>query len=115
MVGGRLLGNGAVRIHRVQSLDRAGPDALSFAISSRYAADLDGSRAGAVLVPDALADGAGPGTRIVVPDPYGALVRVLHALYPVGTPDTGIDPTSRVGPGSVIGPDVSIAPFVVLG
>jgi len=115
LVGGRLLGDGGIRIHRVRALDRAGPDALSFAVSARYAADLDSSKAGAVLVPEALATGAGPGTRIVVPDPYGALVRVLHALYPSETPEAGIDPTARIGTGAAIGPDVSIGPFVVLG
>jgi len=115
LVGGRLLGDGAIRIHRVRPLDRAGPDALSFAVSARYAADLDSSKAGAVLVPEALASGAGPGTRIVVPDPYGALVRVLHALYPIESPEPGIDPTARIGAGTAIGLDVSIGPFVVLG
>ena len=115
LVGGRLLGDEGIRIHRVRPLDRAGPDALSFAVSVRYAADLDSSKAGAVLVPEALATGAGPGTRIVVPDPYGALVRVLHALYPSESPEAGIDPTARIGAGTAIGPDVSIGPFVVLG
>ena len=115
LVGGRLLGDGGIRIHSVRSLDRAGPDALSFAISVRYAADLDSSKAGAVLVPEALATGAGPGTRIVVPDPYGALVRVLHALYPSESPEAGIDPTARIGTGAAIGPEVSIGPYVVLG
>jgi UDP-3-O-[3-hydroxymyristoyl] glucosamine N-acyltransferase len=115
LVGGRLLGDGGIRIHQVRPLDRAGPDALSFAVSARYAADLDSSKAGAVLVPEALASGAGPGTRIVVPDPYGALVRVLHALYPMESPEPGIDPTARIGAGATIGPEVSIGPFVVLG
>jgi UDP-3-O-[3-hydroxymyristoyl] glucosamine N-acyltransferase len=115
LVGGRLLGDGGIRIHRVRSLDRAGPDALSFAVSARYAADLDSSKAGAVLVPEALATGAGPGTRIVVPDPYEALVRVLHVLYPAEPPDAGVDPTARIGTGAAIGPDVSIGAFVVLG
>jgi UDP-3-O-[3-hydroxymyristoyl] glucosamine N-acyltransferase len=115
LVGGRLLGDGAVRIHKVGPLDRAGPDALSFAISGRYAAELDSSRAGAVLVPEALAEGAGPGTRIVVPDPYGALVRVLHALYPPEAPAAGVDASARIGAGTVLGQDVFVGPYVVLG
>ncbi|MGZ8392536.1 MAG: UDP-3-O-(3-hydroxymyristoyl)glucosamine N-acyltransferase [Gemmatimonadales bacterium] len=115
LVGGRLLGDGGIRINRVRPLDRAGPDALSFAVSVRYAADLDSSKAGAVLVPEALAAGAGPATRIVVPDPYGALVRVLHALYPRESPEAGVDPTARIGTGAVIGADVSIGPYAVLG
>ena len=115
LVGGRLLGDGAVRIRTVRPLDRAGPDSLSFAISGRYAAQLDGCRAGAVLVPEALAGGAGAPTRIVVPDPYGALVRVLGALYPVEPAVAGVDQSARVGIGTVLGADVFIGPFVVLG
>jgi UDP-3-O-[3-hydroxymyristoyl] glucosamine N-acyltransferase len=116
LVGGRLLGDGAVRIHAVRPLDRAGPDALSLAVSSRYAADLGSSRAGAVLVPEELAGAAsGSQTRIVVRDPYGALVRVLQALFPREAPSSGIDSTVRIGAGSSIGADVSIGPFVVLG
>ncbi len=115
LVGGRLLGDGGVTIRAVRPLDRAGPDELSFAISGRYGAELESSRAGAVLVPEALSTGTGPATRIVVPDPYGALVRVLQALYPAEAHQTGVDPTARVGTGTVLGADVSVAAFVVLG
>ena len=72
---------------RVRPLDRAGPDALSFAVSARYAAELGqlqggcGAGAGGAGRPE-----PGPRTRIVVPDPYGALVRVLHALFPAESP-----------------------------
>jgi UDP-3-O-[3-hydroxymyristoyl] glucosamine N-acyltransferase len=116
LVGGRLLGDGGVRIRAVRPLDRAGPDALSFAVSRRYAAELGSSHAGAVLVPEELAGGpSGPRTRIVVPDPYKALVSVIRALFPAEPPTSGIDPTARIGAGAVLGPDVSIGPFVVLG
>jgi UDP-3-O-[3-hydroxymyristoyl] glucosamine N-acyltransferase len=116
LVGGRLLGDGAVRIEAVRALDRAGPEALSFAISSRYAGDLGSSRAGAVLVPEELATAAnGPQTRIVVRDPYGALVRVLRTLFPDHNPEPGVDPTATIGAGTILGADVSIGAHVVLG
>jgi UDP-3-O-[3-hydroxymyristoyl] glucosamine N-acyltransferase len=116
IVGGRLLGDGAARITTVRPLDRAGPDALSFAVSGRYAADLGRSRAGVVLVPEELASGpAGPRTRIVVGDPYASLVQVLAALFPGEPVPSGIDSTARVGAGAVLGPEVWIGPFVVLG
>ena len=116
LVGGRLLGDGAVRLTRVRPLDQAGPEALSFAVSGRYAADLVSSRAGAVLVPEDLSGArAGPPALIVVANPYAALVRVLHALFPPDTAPPGVDPTARIGAGSVVGPDVSIGPYVVLG
>jgi UDP-3-O-[3-hydroxymyristoyl] glucosamine N-acyltransferase len=116
LVGGRLLGDGAARIRTVGPLDKAGPDALSFAVSGRYAAGLGTSRAGIVLVPEELSTGASDArARIVVADPYGALVRVVRALFPEEPPAAGIDPTARIGAGAELGADVSIGPFVVLG
>jgi UDP-3-O-[3-hydroxymyristoyl] glucosamine N-acyltransferase len=116
LVGGRLLGDGAVTIRTVRPLDRAGPEALSFAISSRYAEELRASRAGAVLVPDALANAEpGPLTRIVVRDPYAALTRVMGILFPPPPARPGVDATARVGPGCVLGAEVQLGPFVVLG
>jgi UDP-3-O-[3-hydroxymyristoyl] glucosamine N-acyltransferase len=116
LVGGRLLGDGSVCIKGIRPLDRAAPDMLSFATSSRYAADLTSSKAGAVLVPEALANGpGGPRTRIVVPDPYSALVRVIHELFPEKTFPAGVDPTARIGAASVLGNQVSIGPYVVIG
>jgi UDP-3-O-[3-hydroxymyristoyl] glucosamine N-acyltransferase len=116
LVGGRLLGDGGVQIRTVRPLDRAGPEALSFAVSSRYAAELGSSHAGAVLVPEELAGGtSGPRTRIVVPDPYKALVQVIGALFPAEPPASGVDPTARIGAGAVLGVDVSVGPFATLG
>jgi UDP-3-O-[3-hydroxymyristoyl] glucosamine N-acyltransferase len=115
-VGGRLLGDGGVLITAVGPIDRAGPGALTLAVSPRYAAALEASRAGAVLVPPALADSpAGPAARIVVADPYGSMVRVVRRLFPEATRPPGIDPTARIGPGCELGADVAIGPFVVLG
>jgi UDP-3-O-[3-hydroxymyristoyl] glucosamine N-acyltransferase len=116
LVGGRLLGDGTVTVTAVRALDRAGPDAISLAVSPRYGEALRRSRAGAVLVPPALAESPdGPGARIVVRDPYAALVRVMAALAPPLEATPGVDPSARLGPGCVLGPDVSIGPFVVLG
>jgi UDP-3-O-[3-hydroxymyristoyl] glucosamine N-acyltransferase len=116
LVGGRLLGDGAVTLRSIRPLDRAGPEALSFAISTRYAEELRASRAGAVLIPDALADAEpGPRTRIIVRDPYAALTRVMGVLFPSAPARPGVDSTARVGPGCVLGADVQLGPFVVLG
>jgi UDP-3-O-[3-hydroxymyristoyl] glucosamine N-acyltransferase len=116
LVGGRLLGDGTVTVSAVRPLDRAGPEALSLAVSARYAEALRSSRAGTVLVPDALAGTPeGRRARIVVSDPYAALVRVMAALFPPTALQPGVDPAARLGPGCVLGADVSIGPFVVLG
>ena len=71
-------------VSSVGPIDRAGPGALTMAVSPRYARALAGSAASAVLVPPALAEAvAGPAARVVVPDPYGAMVRVIRRLFPV--------------------------------
>jgi len=116
LVGGRLLGDGTVPVREVATLERAGAEGLSLAISARYAEALRASAAGTVLVPDALAEAPGPGrARIVVSEPYHAMVRVVERLYPRRTPAAGIDPTARIGPGCTLGAGVSLGPFVVLG
>jgi UDP-3-O-[3-hydroxymyristoyl] glucosamine N-acyltransferase len=116
LVGGRLLGDGAVHITTVGPIDRAGPEALTLAVSPRYGGALAACRAGAVLVPPTLADAAaGPAVRIVVNDPYGAMVRVIGRLFPPIERPPGIDPTARIGPGCQLGAEVAIGPFVVLG
>jgi UDP-3-O-[3-hydroxymyristoyl] glucosamine N-acyltransferase len=116
LVGGRLLGDGTVVVRAVRALDSAGPEAISLAVSARYAEELRASRAGAVLVPDDLAEAPeGSRARIVVRDPYAALVQVIGALFPPSSVPPGVDPSVRLGAGCVLGEDVSIGPFVVLG
>jgi UDP-3-O-[3-hydroxymyristoyl] glucosamine N-acyltransferase len=116
LVGGRLLGDGTVIVRAVRALDRAGPEAVSLAVSPRYARELATSQAGLVLVPDALAEAPdGHRARVVVRDPYAALVRVIGALYPPAPSAPTVDPSARLGPGCHLGRDVSVGPFVVLG
>ena len=116
LVGGRLLGDGGMVVTAVGPIDRAGPDALTLAVSPRYADALAASGAAAALVPPALAEApAGPAARIVVADPYAAMVRVIQRLFPPPTPPPTIDPTARIGSGTELGADVSLGPFVVLG
>ena len=104
LVGGRLLGDGTVVVRAVRALASAGPEAVSLAVSPRYADELRASRAGLVLVPEALAERPeGRRARVVVRDPYAALVRVIGELFPPEPPAPGVDPTARLGPGCVLG------------
>lgn len=115
LVGGRLLGDGGVVLNAVRPLDRAGPEALSLAVSARYAEQLKVTRAGAVLVPDALAGAGGPAARIVVRDPYSALVVAMGAMFPPTPILPGVDATARLGAGCVLGREVSLGAYAVLG
>jgi UDP-3-O-[3-hydroxymyristoyl] glucosamine N-acyltransferase len=116
LVGGRLLGDGEVMLRAVGPLDRAGPEALSLAVSARYAEDLARTGAAAVLLPETLSGAPAPvRARIVVPDPQQALVRAVEALFRPAPVRAGVDPTARIGAGAVLGEGVSIGPYVVLG
>ncbi|MDP9120294.1 MAG: UDP-3-O-(3-hydroxymyristoyl)glucosamine N-acyltransferase, partial [Acidobacteriota bacterium] len=53
-IGGRILGDPERVVSGVQALAAAGPDDLSFLTSSRYRAQAEASRAGALLVGPAL-------------------------------------------------------------
>lgn len=115
LVGGRLSGPGDVLLARVRSLDRAGPEELAVCTGRRYADALASSRAGAVLVPEAMAGRAGPVTRIVVADPAGAMALAARTLHPLPPATPGIAATAQIGSGATFGADASIGPFTVIG
>ena len=116
LVGGRLQGPGEPETDGVAPLETAGPRQLSFLSSTRYLEAFRASRAGLVLVSEALAslDG-GPPNRIVVQDPKAAMARVLAALDDAEPRPACIDPSARLGAGVVLGELVSIGPGAVLG
>jgi UDP-3-O-[3-hydroxymyristoyl] glucosamine N-acyltransferase len=116
LVGGTLVGDGAVRLAGVAPLDRAGPSDLSFLAAGRYLPYFHGSRAGAVLCTAEHRDiQPGPATRIVVADPHRAVQRVVRVLYPEPSRPEGVDGSARIGRGVVLGEAVYLGPFAVIG
>jgi UDP-3-O-[3-hydroxymyristoyl] glucosamine N-acyltransferase len=115
-VGGRLLGNGTRTVSRIGPLDRADATTISFLVSTKYLAYFRSSQAGIVLVaPEFEAEPEGPATRIVVQDPYRALLSLLPRFVSPRPTESGVHPTAVLGPGVQLGADVSIGPHVVLG
>ena len=103
-VEGTLLGDGTVRVAAVATLDGAGPDDLSSLANRKYLGAFRGSRAGAVLLTQALAGiQPGPAVRIVVPDPQRAMLQAIGLLYPAPPRPAGIEPTAVVEPGAALG------------
>ena len=115
LVGGRLSGPGDVLLRGVRSLERADPDALAMCATAKYADAMARTRAGAVLVTDAFAVGAGPATRIVVTNPAQAMFVATRALHAEDAVAAGIAPTARIGRGSTFGPEATIGEYAVLG
>lgn len=107
--GGLLVGDGAVVVHAIAPLDRAGEEELSFFASARYASQMQESSAGVVLVATELKGAPGKcRARIVVANPHDALIGLIPRFYrPVAHP-TGIHPAARIGRNVLVGDDVSI-------
>ncbi|HEY3219423.1 MAG TPA: UDP-3-O-(3-hydroxymyristoyl)glucosamine N-acyltransferase [Gemmatimonadales bacterium] len=116
LTGGRLVGPGTVTVAGIAPLDRAGPGDLSFLASPRYVPYFERTSASVVLVAPALESAAGgPATRIVVPEPYAALLVVLPVLYPQAVWEAGVHPTAVVGLGATWQEPVEIGPQACLG
>ena len=116
LVGGRLVGDGAVALSAVGPLEEADGATLSLLTSTRYLPEFRASAAGAVLLKaESEAEPAGPAVRIVVADPHGAMARVLAGMFPPAAAAPGVHPTAILGRGVRLGEGVSIAAGVVLG
>src|SRR5207249_2154304 len=74
--------------------------------------------ASVVLVAPALessAGGGGPETRVIVDDPYAALLVVLPVLYPQAVWEAGVHPTAAIGRGTTWQEPVAIGSHASLG
>src|SRR2546427_7587372 len=114
--GVRLVGPGTVTVAGIAPLERAGLGDLSFLASPRYAPYFERTSASVVLVAPALeSTNGGPETRIVVTDPYAALLVVLPVLYPQAVWEAGVHPTAVIGHRATWQEPVAIGPHAVLG
>jgi UDP-3-O-[3-hydroxymyristoyl] glucosamine N-acyltransferase len=117
---GRLTGDGTRRVSRVETLDAAEADCVSWLGHAKYAQKLETTAAGVVLVPQGAPAPANL-TTIAVADPDLALNDVLMWLYPpADTVPAGIHPTAVVDPsakvaGAAIGPRVVVGPGSEIG
>ncbi|MEO5733599.1 MAG: UDP-3-O-(3-hydroxymyristoyl)glucosamine N-acyltransferase [Rubrivivax sp.] len=117
-LGGELIGDPTSVVSRIGPLESAGPDTLCFISDVRYAALLDTTRAGCVIVPPALRDrAAARGAAIVCSDPHLAYARLSQwwVLQQRAAPVAGVHPLAMVEPGAQIDPTASIGAFAFVG
>lgn len=116
--GGELSGDGSRTVRQVSTLERAGPDEVSFLANPRYHRKLQTTRAGAVILSQASAD-ACPVASIVTDDPYLYFARLAQWLNPLHLPAPGVHATATVEseiPGSIsVGAGVRIGSGVRIG
>jgi UDP-3-O-[3-hydroxymyristoyl] glucosamine N-acyltransferase len=114
----RVEGDGDVEILRVAAIRHAGPGDLTFLANPKYAVELAGTGASAVILgPSLPARLAVPPTCAVVlaADPYTAYARALQCFVESVRPPIGVHELSAIAGDAVLGTDVSIGPFVTVG
>ena len=110
------MGPGSTTVAGIAPLERAGPGDLSFLASARYAPYFERTSASVVLVAPALeGTTGGPETRVIVPDPYAALLVMLPVLYPQAVWEAGVHPTAVIGRGATWQEPIAIGPHAIIG
>ncbi len=120
LIGGTVVGDGEVQIHRVTGIDGAGPGPITFLANPKYLPLLQTTRASAVMVKPGI---EAPGVSLLVcSNPYLAFAKVLTALH-VEKPEVRgvmegawVDPEAKIAagatvyPGCVVGKNVEVGP-----
>jgi UDP-3-O-[3-hydroxymyristoyl] glucosamine N-acyltransferase len=113
-VGGRVEGDGAVRIGRVMPLEEAGPADVSFFANRRYAAEFAATRAGAVIVGEG--EEVPPGRTVLrARDAYLAFARIATLFHPPREPVPEISPRAVIAEGAVVDPSAEIQALAHVG
>lgn len=122
--GGELIGDGALRVRQVATLESARADQIAFLANPKYRKQLQATHAGAVILSPAAADACSL-PHIVCSNPYAYFARVAQLLNPQEAARAGAHPSSVVEAGPLpgvsvgacahIGPDVKIGEGTTIG
>ncbi len=112
-LGGDLVGDAAVPVSRVATLENATPDAVAFLANEKYLSQLKQTRAGVVIVGESLR-GSLKAAHIVTANPYAYFAHVSALFNPPPKPPRGNHPSAIVHSGAQIHPSVHIGPLAVI-
>lgn len=113
LIGGTVVGDGDVEIHRVAGIDSAKPGEITFLANPKYLPLLQSTQASAVMVMPGV---GAPGVPLLVcPNPYLAFAKVLTALHVAKPEYRGIMEGAFVDPEAKIAEGVTIYPGCVIG
>jgi UDP-3-O-[3-hydroxymyristoyl] glucosamine N-acyltransferase len=99
----------------VAPLQTAEPDQVSFLGNRKYAAALDETRAGAVIVhPDMAEHVPSSAVAILADEPYAAWARVAALFHPLPPLRPGVHPSAVVAADAVIDASAEIGPLAVV-
>lgn len=107
-----LKGEGGVLVNSVASLENAKKGNVSFCNQKKYIAQLQNTRASAVILSENLAQHC-PTHALIHPNPYAAYAKAVQLLHPFQAPFSGVH--SSVESLSPVPSDVAIDAFVKIG
>ena len=107
-------GERAREIRAINTLKSAGDGDIAFLANRRYAADLPGTRASAVILREQDSH-ACPVSALITADPYLAYAKIAGHLYPRPGHRPGRHQSAISGPGSEIDGTASIGAHAVIG
>jgi UDP-3-O-[3-hydroxymyristoyl] glucosamine N-acyltransferase len=112
-LGCQLVGDPAIKITGVSTLEKAGPQQVSFLANLKYAPKAKTTKAAAVLAAEPL--GSIGAATLVSSNPYHDFARALAFFYQAIRPAAGIHPTAVIAGTAQVGPQASIGAYAVLG
>jgi UDP-3-O-[3-hydroxymyristoyl] glucosamine N-acyltransferase len=118
LLGGELLGSADLLVERIDPLERAGPDSISFLSNPRYAQQLNSTRAGCVIAAPAHREAlARLPSAIVCADPYLAFARLTQwwAAQAARPAAPGVHPSAVVHAQARVDPSATVGALAVIG
>lgn len=113
MLGGELIGDASIKIHRLASLARAREGEITFVSHPRYLPQLAQSGASAVIL-DRACSAATELPKIVVDNPYAYFARLSGLINPPPAHTSGRHDTAVIDDGALIADGCSIAAHAVV-
>ncbi len=112
--GCELRGDPGHIVERVGTLASADDRCVTFLANSSYRSQLAATRAAAVILAPADADGCVV-AALVTRDPYVVYARIAADLHPAAPVLSGIHPSAVIGAGATVPPSCEVGPGVVVG
>ena len=109
-----LVGDGAVRIYSIAPLTSAEDKDISFLSNAKYAAQLNETKAGAVIVTEEYKTSCNS-PALIASNPYLAFARLTPLFDDLPELDSGIDASAEIADSAQIDKSVSIGANVVIG
>lgn len=112
LVGGKVIGDGSIKIESVSTLEAAGPGQITFLSNRKYVPKVKNTRASAVISANEVATDA---SLLIAPDPYYAFQQIVVEIHghrynkPVGISDK-----ASISETAVLGEECNVCDFVTI-